>query len=134
VKRSQRKKVSLLTTTGRAHDALGQLKLLTIPGTTVYISFDVKKSQLLTRSNVGRKRVKLQPKAKINISDHVTVSSRTFLFYEFFFPCIKQLKVTNGRFRGESGIVKRSGHGFYSVLISGRGEVMKVLTSPHFHF
>lgn len=45
---------------------------------------------------------------KINVDDHVVISQ--------------------GRLRGEKGVVKSSGHGFYCVVVRGRGEIMKRAT------
>eukprot|EP00808_Paulinella_micropora_P029232 g56097.t1 len=36
-----------------------------------------------------------------------------------------QVVIREGKYKGEIGIVKRSGHGFYGVELSGRGEIMK---------
>jgi len=40
----------------------------------------------------------------------------------------RQVMVTSGKYRGEIGVVTRSGHGFYCVSIPGRGDVMKRAT------
>jgi len=40
----------------------------------------------------------------------------------------KQVTVTSGKYRGEMGVVTKSGHGFYCVNIPGRGDVMKRAT------
>jgi len=40
----------------------------------------------------------------------------------------RQVTVTSGKYRGETGVVTKSGHGFYCVNIPGRGDVMKRAT------